>query len=477
MNVYSPTETDEPFHAVEAEQALLGAALHNNQVLALLRDKIGPEHFYEHLHARLWEAMLEEVDAGRNACFFTLAPRFREDATLQAIGGVQYIVSLERNVVTVVNAPGYAEKIMDAYRVRRGRELADELTEAVDSQDPALVADVRKSLSDVFDGSTRQTAVRRHIADVADAVVTDLNDIYMSGVVPDVGASCGLPTLTRNIGSWKRGCFYVLAGRPSMGKTTVGESFMLKTAVKHNVLFFSLEMSKEQLTRRALCDISYEPQRGIQYERLENLEPGELTADQIERLVIAQRQLAARKLQIDDRAGLKSDQIRAVAAREKQRLELMGERLDVVCIDHMGIMGVSDRYKGNPVNELGEISAALKVMAKELDCAVVALMQLNRSVESRDNKRPSLSDIRGSGAIEQDADVVMFVYRESYYLERQRSDDPLDEEKREEKLRKVRNTIEIDIAKNRHGACSQMLFYCDMGSSAVRELAIDDGRR
>lgn len=461
-------EAAEPLNALEAEQALLGAALHNNQVLVLLREKIGPEHFYAPVHSRLWEAMLEEIDLGRNACYFTLAPRFRHDVTIGELGGVAYIAGLYRSVVTVVNAPGYADKIIETYRVRRGIELSNRLAEAIEGEDPDEVAAARKELADFYDGVARKKSPRVHIADVAGTVVDDLNQVYMTGKKPDDGAEWGLEDMRRTLGLAKRGCLYVLAGRPAMGKSAVAESIAVKMARKFSVLYFSLEMSKEQLTRRALCDISYRHSDPIQYQKLENFE---VTAPQLERLIEAQQQFRTLNFQIDERAGLKVEEIRAAATREKIRLEAAGKRLDVVIVDHMGIMGVNDRYKGNSVNELGEISGGLKVMAKELDCAVIALMQLNRGVEYRDNKRPGLADLRGSGAIEQDADVVMFVYRESYYLEREKSSNPMEEVDRKTKLNEVRNVIEIDVAKNRHGACFPMKFYCDMGSCAIRDLA------
>jgi replicative DNA helicase len=471
MQVTRAEADNEPFHALEAEQALIAAVLHDNKAYGLVRGRIGPEHFFEHLHARLWEAIGEDIDAGREASYFSLVPRFRDDATMKELGGVRYISSLYLNVITTVNAPGYADKIVEAYRIREGRQLADELADAIDAGDMDQVSDIRKALSDIYDADRNNAPERRHIADVTDEVVGSLNDVFVSGVKPEDGAPCGSPTLTKCLGSWKRGCFYVLAGRPSMGKTTVGLSWMLRAARDSNVLLFSLEMSREQLARRALSDISYAAGEEIEYQSLETFDIDER---QMERLCEAQRRFRGLRLQIDERAGLTVQQIRAAAAKEKQRLGVRGEKLDIVCIDHMGIMGVSDRYKGNPVNELAEISGALKVMAKELDCAVIALMQLNRGVESRDSKRPGLSDIRGSGAIEQDADVVMFVYREAYYLERQKSDDPIEEEERERKLERARHQVEIDIAKNRHGACRRMEFFCAMGCSAIRDISRRD---
>jgi replicative DNA helicase len=233
------------------------------------------------------------------------------------------------------------------------------------------------------------------------------------------------------------------------------------------VAFFSLEMEAEELTARALTDMAWSRDLRTEYDRVDH---GNLEAWQIERLCQAQQQLEQLPLFIDHRVGLTLAQVRARAHQLAQKLQAERKRLDVVAIDHMGLLRASDRYSGNKVAETEEVSAGLKAIAKEMDIAVVALVQLNRAVEGRDNKRPSMADLRWSGAIEQDADCVMFCYREAYYLEREKHDSAENEIGRQHRLYQTRNLLEIGIAKQRGGKTSVLEFFTDIGCGVVRDL-------
>jgi len=263
----------------------------------------------------------------------------------------------------------------------------------------------------------------------------------------------------------------VIAGRPGMGKSTVALSFLLRTALKgHGVMFFSLEMSREELTEMALCDLSWRGSTRVEYRDIQGsrvMDTGFVA--RFESISEVRPLIESAPFMIADQPGLTINQIRAQAAQYAQRLSTQGQRLDVICVDHLNLISPSDAYRGNKAAETEEISMSLKRLAKELDIAVISLVQLNRAVEGREDKRPGLSDLRWSGAIEQDADVVMFVYREAYYLERKKHDDMSEESARREILQRKQNNLELIIAKHRGGPCPVLEFYCDMGCAVVRD--------
>lgn len=463
---------NEPHNAVEAEQALLGAALQNNEVHGLLRGRIGPEHFYEHLHARIWEAMGEEIDAGRVASYFSLAPRFRDDPTMRDIGGVRYIVELERHALTAVNAAAYAEKILEAYRLRQSAALAADLARAISAGDEAAAREITSEMQKVATSGGEADIGTQNLDSAADALLRDLSAAYQAGGAVKDYAWPGSYELERIIGGWRRGRFYIIAGRPGMGKTTTGLSWLLRTAIKgHGVMFFSLEMGRSELTEIALCDLAYDRRNRIEYRDISATAVTKAGFEQrFSTISEAARRLSSIPFMISDKAGQTIAEIRAQALKHAHRLASTGRRLDVICIDHLNLIRASDRYSGSKTAETEEVSMALKQLAKELQCAVICLSQLNRAVEGREEKRPNLSDLRWSGAIEQDADVVMFVYREAYYLERSKHDDLAEEEDRRSRLERVRNKLEVTFGKHRGGPCPALEFYCDMGCGVVRDM-------
>jgi len=464
----------EPHHAVEAEQALLGAVFHNNAVHGLLRDRIGPEHFYEGLHARIWDAMGEELAAGRPANYFTLAPRFRDDETMVAIGGNRYLLALERNVVTVVNATGYADKILEAYRLRESAALTSELHEAIAAGDESAARQITADMQKISTGHRDGDAGMQKLSAVADALLNDISAAYQAGGAVKDYAWPGSAELASVIGGWRQGRFYIIAGRPGMGKTTTGLSWLIRTALHgHGVMFFSLEMGRNELTEIALCDLAYDRRNRVEYRDISSAsvtKPG--FESRFNAISAASQRLGQIPFVISDKAGQTIADIRAQAIQYSQRLASQGQRLEVICIDHLNLIRASDRYSGSKTAETEEISMSLKQLAKELQCAVICLCQLNRAVEGREEKRPSLSDLRWSGAIEQDADVVMFVYREAYYLERAKHDDMAEEEDRRSRLELVRNKLEVMFGKHRGGPCPALEFYCDMGCGVVRDMEV-----
>lgn len=258
--------------------------------------------------------------------------------------------------------------------------------------------------------------------------------------------------------------------------STLALSALLRTAIKgHGVVLFALEMGKDEVSEIALCDLAWSAHRRIEYK--------DITATAVHKegfeekyadILQVQPLLNSLPFYMTEKGGLSVPDIRSQALHYKQRLEAEGKRLDVICVDHLGLLKSSGKYRGNKVAETEEISASLKELAKELNCAVIAVAQLSRQTEGRDDKRPTLADLRWSGGIEQDADCVMMVYREEYYLSKQEPDGDK-ELKRQTKLRECKNTMQVFIEKQRGGARGELKLFCDIGCGVVRDLVRDHG--
>ena len=299
-------------------------------------------------------------------------------------------------------------------------------------------------------------------------IVRDQIDRLKSGTRPDL-IDTGLLDLNKTIGGWARGSLVIMAGRPSMGKSACSLS-MLRQAARKGVtsLFLSMEMPHDAVSARLLSDAVYNSQAPIHYENIirHNVKPWE-----IERLDALQEGIEHLPMRIDDQSALTVSDITVRARRYQDELEKTGQTLDVVCIDHLGYARASDRYKGQTVRELGEITKGAKDLAKRLNCAVILLCQLNRELEKREEKRPQLSDLRASGEIEEDADAVVFVYRKAYYLERSKYEKVDEEEKRLADLDYYANLVELIFAKNRNGPVFNKQFFLDIKSNAIRDMA------
>jgi replicative DNA helicase len=273
------------------------------------------------------------------------------------------------------------------------------------------------------------------------------------------GATTGLRLLDNKVHGYKRGQLYVVAGRPGMGKSAFMCSSLRKTAMAgHGVAIFSLEMTKNEIGSRFVSD-AIDNVNGPFFGSIQN---GQVIPSYMDDVVTAATSMAGLPIKIEDAPKLTFAEIRAKARRAKSEFEAQGTRLEVVCIDHMGLVTPSDRYKGNKVGEAGEVSGEARALAKELDCCVLLLCQLSRDVEKRDDKRPMLSDLRWSGEIEQDAHVVAFVYREHHYL----ASDPNAEAWA---LNDAKNKFEFLIRKNRNGETSDVHLWCSIGHSSIKD--------
>lgn len=338
-----------------------------------------------------------------------------------------------------------------------GEALLDEAQPAT-----ALAADVSGRANDFLASAISSD---RTIFDLNSAAQDFLTG-YLSSDAPAVEITTGLTDLDSALGGFHRGEFTILAGRTSMGKSTVATSSMWRTALAgRGVLFFSFEMTKQQIVSRVLADLAY-TQPVIAYS---DMKPGKLTDGQIARLAKASRKLEQLPLLIETKTGLTVADIIAKSRKTAEDFRAKGWSLDLVIVDHLLKVRPSSRYAGNPVKELDEVSEGMCALAKGLNVAVLGLHQLNRGVEARDNQRPVLSDLRGSGALEQDADNVLFVFRPAYAVERKLAEGNEARAEAEMILKELKHVLEIQIAKQRNGPTTNIELFVDASANAVRD--------
>jgi replicative DNA helicase len=381
---------------------------------------------------------------------------------------VEYIARLAAAATTIVNAADFAKIIREFSDRRKMDSVADTIKDCVRSfQMPPSTVSIEgvAALDEIA-----ERYADRHTARIGVGVAAERSVTRMATAMQNRGRITGISTGLRDLdvktNGLQRGDFIVLAGRPGMGKSGLAASCLRQSEA--NSIYFSLEMGAESLADRILSDMIFDHNNPIPYF---DIARGCLSMAAAERVADAGRSLRGScKIEIDPQGGLTVGQIAARARKHKQRLEQQGKTLDVVCVDHMHIAKPSQRYAGNRVGELTEISGGLKAIAKELNVPVLALAQLSRQVESRDDKRPMLSDLRDSGAIEQDADVIIFLYREAYYLERARFDDAVKEDARIARLCEVQNSLEAIIAKQRNGPTGTVPIFFNAACNAARNL-------
>ncbi|MEM6889109.1 MAG: replicative DNA helicase [Pseudomonadota bacterium] len=445
-------------HSIEAEQQLLGAILTNNDIYDRIAQLVGPKHFYEPVHARIFDIAAARIAKNNLASPVTLKSFMEDDEGLKELGGPAYLARLAGAAVSVFAVRDYAQMIYDL-AVRRdliqlGRDISDKAARIdVDSELREQIVEAEQALYSLAEQGQVESGFQSFLRAVTDAVNVANAAYQRDGGL--AGVSTGLVDLDKKLGGLHRSDLLILAGRPSMGKTSLATNiaFNIAKAYKRGQLpdgsdgavnggvvgFYSLEMSAEQLAARILSEASEVPS--------EQIRRGDMTEAEFRRFVDAAKALEACPLYIDDTPALPIAQLAARARRLKRT-----HGLDVLMVDYLQLVRSTGRPE-NRVNEISEITMGLKAIAKELDIPVVALSQLSRQVESRDDKRPQLSDLRESGSIEQDADVVMFVFREEYYVEREKpSDDNLEEmAKWQERMARLHGRAELVIGKQRHG--------------------------
>ncbi len=432
---------------LEIEQALLGALLVQPNVFDYVSDILpNGEYFYTRANGDIYNKIYDLASNGKKYDAHILKPFFENHEDLSNAGGGEYLFDLVNNVISTVNSSEYAITIKNLYLERRIKDLCRETVHNLDSEDhdrnlQEVLSNLENEVSDI---GKRDDSLGGclPVSSGLDEALYDI-DQAQKGVY---GVRTGISALDRNLKGLRKKNLYVLAGRPGMGKTAAALTMAVNSAVAGSkTMFFSLEMGKGQLMQRVIARFS-----GIsadqQMERLSN--------DQFNKIINADAKIRQLPLFLDETASLTVQQIKMRVKRAVRK-----HQIQVVFIDYLGLIRSNSRNQ-QKVHQVEEITQNLKAMAKELDIPVVLLCQLSRSLENRDDKRPMLADLRDSGAIEQDADAVMFVYREEYYLNqsppKQRGNET-DETffKREAMFQQAKNKsfgkAEISIAKQRQG--------------------------
>lgn len=440
--------TRETPQSFDAEQALLGAILGNNAAYHHVSEILLPSHFSDPLHGKMFDSIGRLIERGQVVNLFTLKAYFEQDPDLKSAGGPAYLARVMAASVHAQDAPTFGRMIRDTALRRRVIALAnDALTSAYAPRPEETAAEqieqFERGLYELAsDGSEGGFAPFR--SGLGRAVTMAESAHRRDGKL--TGIATGLQSIDDLLGGLHKSDLVILAGRPSMGKTALATNIAVHAAANHrtetgpdgkprtvdggSVGFFSLEMSCEQLATRILSD-----RAGVSSSRVRK---GHLTSAEFDRVLEASQALESLPIHIDDTPALTITGLRTRARRLKRQ-----HGLDLIVVDYLQLVDATNRKDGR-VQEVSEITRGLKTLAKELDVPVLALSQLSRAVEQRPDKRPQLSDLRDSGSIEQDADAVMFVYREEYYLERNADAD-------QSRLAAIAGKAEIGIAKQRHG--------------------------
>ena len=467
---------------IEAEAALIGALMIDNRLVEDVQLKLRPEHFFEPVHARIYEAILRVTDSNRIANPVTLKPLFEADEAMKEVGGPAYLAQLTGSGAAVIGARDFAQQIYDLALLRAlvgvGREMVEGALDT--SEEVAPLNQIERAESELYKvaeqgggegkaksfGDASKEALR-----VAEAALNSGGGLS--------GVTTGLTELNSRMGGLHRSDLIILAGRPGMGKTSLATNIAFAAASRFlaeiadgiepersagaAVAFFSLEMSADQLATRVLAERSEIPG--------EQIRAGKIGRNEFTRFARAASELNNLPLYIDDTPALTIAALRARARRLKRQ-----KGVGMIVVDYLQLLQGTGRGNSgeNRVQEISEISRGLKQLAKELHVPVLALSQLSRAVEQREDKRPQLSDLRESGSIEQDADIVLFVYREDYYLAaKQPADDHPDAEEWRQSMERAYGKAEVIVAKQRHGATGKVKLKFDSRITKFSDLADD----
>ena len=434
---------------IEAEQALLGSILVNNDIIDEIANIINPTSFYDPAHTKIYEVIEILNNKGMIANPITLKNYFEKDDMLEEVGGTEYLVKLTRFSSSTKQAIDYAKVVHEMYLRRELVLISDDLTHETlttkESNAEKIIEKTEKSLFDLAErGSFSQSFLKFNQA--LDQTI-EMATLAMKNDRGIVGVPTGLTELDEKLGGLHKSDLIILAGRPSMGKTALATNIayhaaqqLMSRQEKSSVAFFSLEMSSEQLSTRILSE-----QARI---KSDDIRRGKVTEEEINRYIETSRNIYNLPLFIDETPAIT---IATLSNRARRIKRLFG--LSLVVVDYIQLMRASNLMRNDGrVQEISEITQGLKALAKELGVPVLALSQLSRAVEQRDDKQPQLADLRESGSIEQDADVVMFVYREEYYLERKQPKlGSIEHAEWQSKMNDVNGLADIILGKQRHG--------------------------
>jgi replicative DNA helicase len=467
-------------HNIESEQALLGAILVNNDAFDRVSDFLRPEHFSEEIHRQIFDVASQLIRAGKIASPITLKTFLGE----QDLGGVtvpQYLARLAAEATTIINAEDYGRTIHDL-ALRRGlivvgEDIVNAAYDAPVGVSPrAQIEEAERKLYAIAETGRYEGGFQRFSEALTTAVDMAAKAYERDGRLS--GLATGLTDLDRYMGGLQPSDLVIVAGRPGMGKTALATNIGFNIARAHEFVlqpdgkaqsinggivgFFSLEMSAEQLATRIIAEQAAVPSYKIRR--------GDISEPEFHRIVDAARTMQSIPFYIDQTGGLSIAQLAARARRLKRQ-----RGLDVLVIDYLQLLGASKTRSDSRVQEVTEITTGLKALAKDLNVPVVALSQLSRQVENRDDKRPQLSDLRESGSIEQDADVVLFVFREEYYLSNKEPRPGTDEHiKWQADMEQAHGKAEIIIGKQRHGPTGTVNLQFDAAVTRFDNLARDD---
>ena len=475
---------------VEAEAALLGALMIDNRLVEDIQTRLQPHHFFEPLHGRIYESILRLTDRNMIANPVTLRPLFEADEGIKEVGGPAYLAQLTGSGAAVIGARDFAAQIYDLALLRAligvGRDLVESALDT--SEEVAPIAQIERAETELYkvaeeggaEGKAKSFGEATKLAiEMAERALNSGG--HLSGI------TTGLDSLNSKIGGLHPSDLIIIAGRPGMGKSSLATNIAFAAAQRYlrdaedgiepgkgagaAVALFSLEMSADQLATRVLAE-----QSGISSE---NLRMGKISKQEFRQLARAAGELQSLPLYIDDTPGLTIAALRARARRLKRQ-----KGIGMVIIDYLQLLqGTGRNSNENRVQEISEISRGLKQLAKELDLPVVGLSQLSRAVESREDKRPQLSDLRESGSIEQDADIVLFIYREDYYVASREPKRPTegddtkiheDHEEWARDMNRVYGLAELIVAKQRHGATGKVRLKFDSRITKFSDAADDN---
>ncbi len=445
-------------HNIEAEQALLGAVLVNNEAFYRVSDFLAAEHFYEPVHREIYEVCGKIIRAGKAATPITVKTYLPDQLTAE-VTLPQYLARLAAEATTVINAADYGQTIYDLAIRRALIQIGEEMTQTAYEADvemtaPRQIEEAEKSLFDLAEKGRYDGGFQPFNEALTEAIKMAGEAYQRDGTLS--GMATGLTDLDRLMGGLQKSDLIILAARPAMGKSSLATNIAFhvarnfkgevlpdghqRTVDGGRVALFSLEMSAEQLATRILAEQTEISSSDIRR--------GNIHETQFARLVDVSNMLSTIPLFIDDTGGLSVSQLAARARRLKRQ-----KGLDLIIIDYVQLLsGSSRKASENRVQELTEITTTLKALAKELEVPIIALSQLSRAVEARDDKHPQLADLRESGSIEQDADVVLFIYREEYYLKNKEPKEGTPEHlKWMEEMELVHGRAEVIIGKQRHG--------------------------
>ena len=477
-------------HNVEAEAALLGALMIDNRLAEDVQLKLRPEHFFEPLHGRVYEQILRLIDRNMIANPVTLRPLFEADEEMKEVGGPAYLAQLTGSGAAIIGARDFAEQIYDLALLRAlvgvGREMVERALDTSEEVEPkGQIEEAEAALYRVAEDGGGEGSVKSFAQATRLAVEMAEKALNTGGGLS--GLTTGLESLNAKTGGLHNSDLIIIAGRPGMGKTALAANIAFNAALRSirdredgippeksagaGIAFFSLEMSADQLATRILAERS-----GISSE---NLRMGKISQQDFRNLARAAAELESVPFYIDDTPGLTIAALRTRARRLKRQ-----KGIGLVVVDYLQLLqGTGRNSNDNRVQEISEISRGLKTLAKELNVPVIAAAQLSRAVEQREDKRPQLSDLRESGSIEQDADIVMFVYREEYYVaaRQPREAGEGDDAKAiqaftewQEEMNRVYGLAELIVAKQRHGATGKVRLRFDAKITRFSDAADSD---